>query len=77
MKNEMRQDVRLQLYITPQMDDKLDELCQLMGMRKNEVVRMIIGTYVGNFQASVDSLSQALKGAVEKASERPSSSPAV
>lgn len=51
--SKMKQDVRLQVFVTSEMDDNLDTLSELMGMRKNEIVRVAIATYVAGFKQSV------------------------
>ena len=45
-----RRDVRLQIFVTPGMDDKILDIAELMGMNKNEVCRMAIGQLALSYQ---------------------------
>lgn len=38
-----RKSKRITVFLTPQMDEKLDNLSELMGMDKQEVIRYCIG----------------------------------
>lgn len=49
-----KKDVKLQVFVTASMDDKLDDMSQLMGMSKNELVRFAIATLVGGWNKSVE-----------------------
>lgn len=51
--SKMKQDVRLQVFVTSEMDDNLDMLSELMGLRKNEIVRVAIANYVAGFKQGV------------------------
>lgn len=50
----MKKDVRLQLFITSKMDDKLDDMVSLMGMHKNEIIRVAIANYLYTWGESVN-----------------------
>lgn len=50
----MKKDVRLQLFITGKMDDKLDDMVSLMGMHKNEIIRVAIANYLYTWGQSVN-----------------------
>jgi len=53
---DKKKDVRLQVFLTDSMDDKLGELSELMGMRKNEVVRVAIASYIASWNQCVGKL---------------------
>lgn len=53
---DIKKDVRLQVFVTDSMDDKLSDLAKIMGMRKNEVVRVAIATYLAGFDQSISIL---------------------
>ena len=38
--------IRLQAFVTPEVDDRLDDLAEVMGMHKNEIVRVAIANYL-------------------------------
>jgi len=50
----MRKDVRLQVFITSKMDDKLDDMVSIMGMHKNEIIRVAIANYLYTWGQSVN-----------------------
>lgn len=54
----MKQDVRLQVFVTEAMDDKLDDLSKIMGLRKNEVVRVAIASYMASWEQSMGILKE-------------------
>jgi len=61
-----RRDVRLQIFVTPGMDDKILDIAELMGMNKNEVCRMAIGQLALSYQTSIEMLKEmALGGKLE------------
>lgn len=49
-----KRDVRLQVFVSADVDDRLDELCEIMGLRKNELVRVAIANYLFGLSESVD-----------------------
>lgn len=51
---ETKRDIRLQVFVTESMDDKLSDVAELMGMHKNEVVRMAIAMFCGSWNTSID-----------------------
>lgn len=53
VKSNPKKDVRLQVFVTEQMDDTLMDLAELMGMHKNDVVRVAIAQYVASWNQSV------------------------
>lgn len=48
-----KRDVRLQVFVTPDMDDRLTDISDIMGMSKNEMVRYAIGTMCASWSAGV------------------------
>lgn len=46
----VKQDVRLQLFVTPEMNAYIDEMAKDMGLKKNEVIRMAVATYVAQWR---------------------------
>lgn len=55
---DKKKDVRLQVFVTDNMDDKLSELSEIMGMRKNEVVRCAIAMYLASWNQSIGILKE-------------------
>lgn len=53
-----KRDVRLQIFITPDMDDKLCDIAELMGITKNELVRYSIGTLCASWKTGIDLASK-------------------
>ena len=53
MKKNFR-NVRLQVFVSPDVDDRLDDLCEIMGLHKNELVRVAIANYLFGLSQSVD-----------------------
>lgn len=49
----VKKDVRLQVFITSSMDDRLDDMVSIMGMHKNELVRVAIANYLYGYGQSV------------------------
>lgn len=66
---DIKKDVRLQVFVTDSMDDKLADLAKIMGMRKNEIVRVAIATYLASWNQSIDILkdyaNKQLSGQIE------------
>jgi len=58
----MSRNVRLQIFVSPDVDDRLDELCKIMGMHKNEIIRVAIANYLFGLSESVN----IVKGIAEK-----------
>lgn len=56
--NVEKRDVRLQIFVTQSMDDKLDDVAELMGMSKNELCRMAIGNLILGYNKSIDILKE-------------------
>ena len=52
MKKKKR-NVRMQIVISESIDDKLDDLSEIMGMHKNEIVRVAIANYLFGMSESV------------------------
>ena len=48
-----KRDVRLQVFITPSMDDKVTDLADMMGMSKNELVRYAIAQLCAGYETGV------------------------
>ena len=51
-RNEKR-DVKLQIFVTPTIDDKLGDLSDLMGLTKNELVRQAIAQMLFGYESSI------------------------
>ena len=49
-----KKDIRLQVFVTSKMDDQLDDLCAIMGMHKNEIVRVAIANYISMWGQSAN-----------------------
>lgn len=49
-----KKDIRLQVFVTESMDDDLNDLAELMGMRKNDIVRVAIANYIMGYKTSVN-----------------------
>ena len=41
--------VRLQVFVSSYVDDRLEDLSKVMGMHKNEIVRVAIANYLMRF----------------------------
>ena len=54
--------VRLQVFVSSDVDDRLDDLSEVMGMHKNEIVRVAIANYLFGLSESVN----IARGIVEK-----------
>lgn len=50
----MSRNVRLQVFVSSDVDDKLDDLSEVMGMHKNEIVRVAIANYLFGMCESVN-----------------------
>ena len=61
MKKNCR-NVRLQVFVSSDVDDRLDDLSEVMGMHKNEIVRVAIANYLFGLSESVN----IARGIVEK-----------
>lgn len=53
MKKNSR-NVRLQVFVSADVDDRLDDLSEIMGMHKNEIVRVAIANYLLGLSESVN-----------------------
>jgi predicted DNA-binding protein len=53
MKKNSR-NVRLQIFVSADVDDRLDDLSEIMGMHKNEIVRVAIANYLLGLSESVN-----------------------
>lgn len=62
----MKKDVRLQVFITEEMDDKLDDLSHLMGMHKNELVRYAIAQLILGYNLSIQEMKSRIDQEIEK-----------
>ena len=61
--------VRLQAFVTPEVDDRLDDLAEVMGMHKNEIVRVAIANYLFGMSESVNIVRDMAKKDMLKAEE--------
>ena len=57
----VKQDVRLQIFVTSEMDDRISDMAELMGMRKNELIRTAIATYIAQWNKSVEIVGDMMK----------------
>lgn len=64
--NAEKRDVRLQIFVTQSMDDKLDDVAELMGMSKGELCRMAIGNLILGYNKSIDIMKEIGHEEVEK-----------
>lgn len=53
-----RKDVRLTVFVTPKMDDQLDEIATLQGLSKHELIRTALASYIGGWNQSVQLVRQ-------------------
>lgn len=56
-----KKDIRLQVFVTPSMDDKLDDIAEMMGMHKNELVRYAIAQMVLGYETGVKLIKEEMK----------------
>jgi len=61
--------IRLQAFVTPEVDDRLDDLAEVMGMHKNEIVRVAIANYLFGMQESVNIVKGIAERDILKAEE--------
>lgn len=52
--NANKKGIRIQLHITEKMDDDISNLSDLMGLAKQEFVRMAVAHYVAQWKTSVN-----------------------
>lgn len=57
-----KRNVRLQIFVSADVDDRLDDLSEIMGMHKNEIIRVAIANYLFGLSESVN----IAKGIAEK-----------
>lgn len=55
---ETKRDVRLQIFVTSKVDDRLDEMAEIMGLTKNELVRYFISQGLMGYDAGVKVLRE-------------------
>lgn len=48
-----KRDVRLQVFVTASVDDKISDMAEIMGINKNDVVRMAIAQYIASYETTV------------------------
>ena len=53
MEKGVKQDVKIQLFVTERMDNDIDDLSEIMGLRKNEVIRMAIANYIAAYKGGM------------------------
>lgn len=53
-----RKDVRLTVFVTPKMDDQLDEIATLQGLSKHELIRTALANYIGGWNQSIQLVRQ-------------------
>ena len=51
---KVKNNIRQQVYISERMDDELDNLCELMGLTKNELIRYAISNLILGYSKSVE-----------------------
>lgn len=61
-----KRDIRLQIFITPTMDDKLEDIAEMMGMTKNELCRMAIGNLTMGYNKTIDILKTSITDEMNK-----------
>lgn len=55
-------NVRLQIFVSADVDDKLSDLSKIMGLHKNELIRVAIANYLFGVSESVN----IVRGVAEK-----------
>jgi len=72
---ENSRNVRLQVFVSAQIDNKLEELSEIMGLNKNEIVRVAIANYLYGISESVnmvrDIAERKMKLKIDKAEDSP------
>lgn len=48
-----KRDVRLQVFVTADVDDRLTDMCEIMGLSKNEMIRQAIGQMLLGFDSAI------------------------
>lgn len=64
-----RRDVRLQVFVTPRIDDKIMDLAEIMGLNKNDIVRMAIAQYMASYDATVKMIGEQIQKEMKKVSD--------
>lgn len=64
--NEKR-DVRLQVFVTQSMEEKLSNMAELMGLTKNELIRYAIAQVVGGWSVAMSQMKNGIDEACKKA----------
>lgn len=61
MNSTQKKDVRLQVFVSAQMDDKITDIADVMGITKNEFVRYCIANGVLGFEQSYKLMNENLE----------------
>lgn len=65
--SDNKKDVKIQLYITTKMDDKLDLIVDTMGLSKSEVIRYFIAQGCMGFDQSISLIRDNADKIIDKA----------
>ncbi|NLJ90442.1 MAG: CopG family transcriptional regulator [Clostridiales bacterium] len=63
-------NVRLQIFVSDDIDNKLDDLSEIMGMHKNEIIRVAIANYLFGMSESVNIVRDIAKKEIQKELEK-------
>lgn len=58
--------IRIQLNVSEEMDDNLDDMAEMMGITKTEYIRFIIGQSLMGQKQAIDVLRDKLAGGDDK-----------
>lgn len=59
--NNVKYPVRINLFVTEEMDDTLDDMAEMMGITKHDYIRFVIGQTLASYKESVRLLQEKIK----------------
>ena len=65
-----KRNVRLQIFVSADVDDRLDDLSEIMGMHKNEIIRVAIANYLFGLSESVNIVRNIAEKEIRKEVEK-------
>jgi predicted transcriptional regulator len=68
--NSAFRNVRLQIFVSDDIDNKLDDLSEIMGMHKNEIIRVAIANYLFGVSESVNIVRDIAEKKIQKEFDR-------
>lgn len=50
----LKKDIRLQIFVTEKMDDQIEDVAEIMGISKSDVVRYAVSLFCGSWNKSIE-----------------------